>query len=267
MAKLFTEKPVLLCQGFLPIFGAVPGTTSGLVQFNIKTDRGKVNRIDMMPVFDIPTAGTGLNATVNVSAGGQQILKNAEIPPYSFLLQLGSMQDHLTRVNLNEAQTLNAELDNTLGFIPSFAQLQCFYTTPEHEEFLRNFKWKNGLGVKRQTFKLNIPAGAPPPGGFRILEISDTIPRMFGNVIGLSVCQNISAAESVNMFHSVEINGVTALEDVIGLNADPQCGRQQYIYRVGIQPGSTFRFLVKDFGGTIAPINFNNYFLTFYFDN
>lgn len=266
MAVIYEKYPVLLCQGLTPLLSAAPGGVNQRI-YTVETDRGNVKEIDLMiQEFDPSVLGI-LNAFYNIQAGGQDLINNANCSEYFYLLQLGAMKDIYVKTNLNPSQTIQAQVDNRIGLLPAPAQVQLFYTTPQHEEFLKNFKWKNGYGLKRQTFQLVIPPSpaVPPPSNFYSTG-KLTIPKQNGPIIGVKITYNGSLTRlgSGNLFYTLRINGVTAFDNVSMFNAYPTCGRYKYVYPVSIQPGSTFELIVEDFGFD-ATTDFLN--VTFFFDN
>jgi hypothetical protein len=265
MAVIYEKYPVLLCQGFPNLLTAAPGNVRQEL-YTLESDRGTVKEIDLM-VQEYDEASLGqLRAFYTLQAGGQDLISKAASPEYIFNLQLGAMRDHYIKTNLQPSQTLNGFCDNRLGLIPSPAQVQVFYSTPQNEEFIRNFKWKNGLGLKRETFELVIPANAPPPPPTPLIYTTgkQIVPRQNGPIIGVKVTYSGDITRTVQLFFSLKINGVTAFDNVSMLNAYPLCGRYKYVYPVAIQPGSTFELSVEDLAGAGAD---DYLYVTFFFDN
>ena len=266
MAIIYEQYPVLLCQGLKPLLTAAPGNVRNEI-YTVESDRGNVKEIDLMvQEFDLSSLGA-FRAFYTIQAGGQDLISGAGCSEYFYLLQLGAMREHYIKVNLKPSQTINGLVDNRLGLLPAPAQVQLFYTTPQYEEFLKNFKWKNGLGLKRQSFELTVPPtpAPPPPGGSTTYTTGKLIiPRQNGPIIGVKITYNGDLTRTTSLFYSLKINGVTAFDNVSMLNAYPTTGRNKYFYPINIQPGSTFELSVEDFG-----FNATNDFLyvTFYFDN
>ena len=257
---LFQKYPVLLCQGFDPL--TVAATLTDTEQYVIRTDRGTVKGIDIMD-YELD-ANFIPDHEVTVSAGGQDLLVNMPLAQYIYSFALGNMQDHITRVILKDAQTLDMKILNRDAVEDATAQLQAFYTDKAHEKFLSEFKWGNGLGLKRRSYRLSGIGGNPPPGTVFTFNLEDTIPRQNGPIIGFSIFTDLQPSDAADVRHDLFINGVSAVENIVGLNAVPECQRQQYIYRVGLQPGSTFELIVRQYG-TI--LDGGSYFVTFYFAN
>lgn len=264
MAVIYEKYPVLLCQGFPKLLTAAPGNVGQQV-YTLESERGNVKEIDLMIQEFDPTTLGGLRAFYTLQAGGQDLLSRAGSTEYFYLLQLGAMKDHYIKTNLQPSQTLLGLVDNTLGLIPAPAQVQVFYSTPQHEEFLKNFKWKNGLGLKRQSFELVIPptpAPAPPSNFYSTGKL--TIPRMNGPIVAVKITYSGDLTRTVQLFYSLKINGVTAFDNISMLNAYPTCGRYKYVYPIALQPGSTFELEVEDIGFN-ATTDF--LYVTFFFDN
>ena len=260
MADLYQKYPVLLCQGFEPLTAPVTSTVNE--QYVIRTDRGTVKALDVMD-FELDNNLIPDNE-VTVTAGGQDLLVDIPLAQYIYNFALGNMQDHLTRVILKDAQTINMKILNRDFVDEQSAQLQVFYTDQAHEKYLKSFEWGNGLGLKRRSYRLSGIGGNPPPGTIFTFNLEQTIPRQNGPIIGFSIFTDLAPNNAVNVRHDLFINGVSAVENISGLNAVPECQRQQFIYRVGLQPGSTFELIVRQYDTILDGAS---YFVTFYFAN
>jgi hypothetical protein len=263
---IFQKYPVLLCQGFDPILTTpvvVGDENTNREQYVIRTDRGTVKALDVMNTGEIDASLIPDNE-ITVTAGGQDLLVNMPLANYLYSFALGNMQDHLTRVILKDAQTLDVNLKNRDFVEDAEAQVQVFYTDKKHEEFLNAFKWGNGLGLKRRSYRLAGIGGNPPPGTVFDFNLVGTIPRQNGPIIGFSIFTDLAPNNAQVVRHDLFINGVSALENISGLNAVPECQRQQFIYRVGLQPGSSFELKVRQYDTILDGAS---YFVTFYFAN
>jgi hypothetical protein len=263
---IFQKYPVLLCQGYDPLVTGpvvVGNFNQEVEQYVIRTDRGTVKALDVMNVGEIDASFIPDNE-VTVTAGGQDLLVDMPLAQYLYNFQLGNMNDHITRVILKDAQTVNMKLLNRDFVEDAEAQLQVFYTDKAHENFLNAFKWGNGLGLKRRSYRLSGIGGNPPPGTVFDFKLEQTIPRQNGPIIGFSIFTDLAPNNAQLVRHDLFINGVSALENISGLNAVPECARQQYIYRVGLQPGSTFELIVRQYDTILDGAS---YFVTFYFAN
>jgi len=256
---MYQKYPVLLCQGFDPF--TVPATLTDSEEYIIRTDRGTVKGVDIMNSEIDPDLLPDHEITVN--AGGQDLLVDMPLARYLYSFSLGSSKDFITRVILQDAQTVNLTLLNRDAVEDATAQLQVFYTDRQHEAFLKNFKWGNGLGLKQRSFRLS-GIGGNPPSFPQEFTLSQTIPRQNGPIIGFSIFTDFSPGVARDVRHDLFINGVSAIENIIGLNAVTECQRQQFIYRVGLEPGSTFELKVRQYATILGT---GSYFVTFYFAN
>ena len=163
---------------------------------------------------------------------------------------------------LNEAQTFTSRIDNTANPLIQAYAPHLYYTTKNYETWLKKeFRLKWGLGLKRKTYRLEIPAGLSAAD----VSLDAILPRQNGNIIALAVESSTALTSLRQCFYDVKIDGIEVVKNVFGLNASNVSGRDSYILPMFIEAGSTFTF--RGFGDTSVlpdPVVLN---LTFYFEN
>jgi len=252
----------LLWQGFVPGIVAPSGTTVSQ-QYQIETNRGTLHYLDVQPFFN--DSEIALDNKLTVSAGGQTILKDATLAYYSFKAQLGKDHTHRIRINLNDAQTLEAELVNNLTTSLQAVQIQAWYTNEQHQKYIHEeFSLKWGQGLKRRTYSLEVVSGL----ALQTLTLNDIIPRQNGNVIAIGICCSGGLSfefDARNNFINVAIDDVTIVKDVWMPSAGFTSGRDNYLLPIKIMGGSTFQ--MSALVNSSVSIETTEFSLTFYFDN
>jgi len=256
--------PVLLAQG-LPVT-QVNRNARTEQRDVIRTDRGDIK--EMLPLqledaslFIAQTNPDG--STWTVLAGGQELLTNVPAQKFNYSNDWGNKLDDRIFVKMNDAQTI-LQRWNYLDFdgrslISIRCQLVLYYTTRAHEHFLKNFKWKRGLGLKRLSEKLTLALGS---SGLQTL--SGTLPTGNGNIIGFSIYISGSHTDIVQETVTLFINEVSAIEDVSGLYFANGSQVEPYIFKALYMAGSTFRLQSSRTPPTADKVYYS---LTFYFDN
>lgn len=260
-AIIYQEFPVLLCQGFDPVqtFAGSPQKRT----YEVATDRGRVKEVDVMYLEHDPALLPFLDASITLQAGGVNLITDSSLNEFFYNLQLGAMKNHNIKTDLAPAQTLFSVIKAN-GVFPARSQVQLFYSTPQYEEFSKNFRWRHSLGPKRQTFKLDIAATGVPE---TYSSVKITIPKQNGPIIGISCICLVELLDRVpDLYFDIKINGVTVFENVSLFNTYPTTGRDKYIYPLPVQPGSIMEIVVRDLTGNFLGSN-DKFFTTIYFDN
>ena len=257
-------KPVLLAQG-LPVTQV---NRNGRQEQNdvIRTDRGDIKEILPLQLEDASlfTANTNPDGAIwTVQAGGQELLTNVPVQKFNYSNDWGNKRDDRIFVKVNDAQTINQRWDYTnfdgRSLISVRTQLILYYTTPEQEHFLRHFKWRKGLGLKRLAEALTFPTAT---GGTQ--ELTGTIPTGNGKIIGFSLYASGGHVDLVQQTATLYINEVSAIEDISALYFANGSQTEPYIFLAPFEPGSTFRLAVTMTPPTANPVY---WYVTFYFDN
>jgi len=265
MAKAIFKKsvPVLLAQGF--DFSVGPGLTLPF-EFQLKTDRGYIEGVDVIATFNGPYDEVLFtDARFTLQAGGQELLTDEPFDRYSYLWNLGYKRLSRVDVILNDAQTMAFTMFNpgTAPIALSAGSVMAFYATPEHSAFVKQWHLNNGLGQKRQTFVLNVPALTAAPD---TLFLEGRIPRNKGNVIGVSVLCNIAAniqGRRINVF----IDGIQIFENITASYFSKLNQKEPWLFPINLRPGATFRIEAVLIAGFVAGAFEENYYLGFVFDN
>lgn len=229
--------PVLLHQGF----GAAAAAAGdiGRSENQVSTGRGTVKYLDLYPFF-FSAALFDADIPVTISAGGQVLLEDSNLGIWNFDTQLGKDKRHRVRVKLNDAQTFETVVDNTNGILIQAVFPQLYYTTPSYEHFIKNeFRLNWDLGLKRRTYRLELPDGAPLDNSAFIERV---LPRNNGNIIAIGVHCSSAVTDLRNIFYNVAIDGIEMIKEVVGLNAATANGRDGYILPAPIRPGATMNF-------------------------
>ena len=240
--------PVLLHQGFGATAASVGTVTTSRNQ--ISTGRGSVKYLDIYPFF-FGSSQFDPNVPVTISAGGQVLLEDTNLGIWSFDTQLGKDKHHRVRVILNDAQTFEVTIDNTDGSFIQAVAPHFYYTTPAYEYFLKNvFKLKWDLGLKRRTYRLSLPDGAPVDD-----FIERVLPRNNGDIIAVAIHSSSTSTDLRNINYDVAIDGINIIETVFGLHSSVANGRDGYMMPVPIRPGATMRFRgVGDLTVAVDPV-------------
>lgn len=258
------DNPPLLLQGFDKQFIQVGVQDEDSQQFQLEVNRGVVNWVDYSSVNDTIVSGfTEVfwnNATIDLLAGGQELLRALPAERFDYNLDLGTVQEQRIQTWINGGQTLNSKLSidpaATSPINEIQTQLHCYYTTQEYREWLARFKWKSGLGLKRRAYSLEIPNA---PG---IFNLEDVLPKNQGNIIGFSMLFMM-----VNAFESVidlSVDGLTILKNVSGERFSRANQKDPQTFLIPLHPGSTFNLQCNTINTTNSP---GRLYLTFYFDN
>lgn len=267
-----TDKLPLLIQGF-DYQALVPalGFLRDKKEFTTKVDRGVVNFIDFVAVPS-PQETTGLietnwnGAQITVLAGGQSLLKDELAERYGWLVDLGDKDEQKVQVIINGGQILISDLFITSalfsqGSTAITGQLLAHYTTKRHDEWLKeNKKFFWGLGLKRQTFRSILRAGALTPS-----ETPFTVPSNQGRIIGFSVV-TFGGASIVNFFVDIAFDDLKVILDVGAPRFVRDSQRDPFIQWIDLNPGSTMQVSLKPRVG--FPIVTDSYaYVTLYFAN
>lgn len=257
------EKPVLLQQQFDPALIAAAGQISD-VEYVAKSDRGSLKKFDFFPGFN-SAAALSLNVGVSLSVGGISVVEFATLGMYAIRSQFGKDKEWLIKAKANEAQTIQFQLDGSNDTATQVAALIGTYTTPSHENFIKNyFHLGFKIGLKRKTYVMDVPIATP----VGTLEITNTLPRNQGNIIGIGISNAADLVASYTdltaQFLTVSINGVTIIENVNGVYYNIASGRDNYLQPIFIPQGSEFQLFNRV--GTPATTRVL-YSVTFFFDN
>jgi len=254
--------PVLLFKAYEEV-SVNPGAKETF-NFSIEKDRGTVNYVDFtVPYPDDPTNDQPFRFTLK--AGGQELTKDDNQSNYAYYMTRGRDEEERIRILLADRQRFELFVDNTLVGLPALARIQLltFYTTEAHQYFLKNFKWKFGLGLKKQSFLLTVTTadvpGAIPP------KIVFTLPKFNNDVIALSMTSATNSAIIVgSRDFFVRENGVLIIDNYNGTFMLPNSGRRDWVFKKRISGGSAIEFICVT---RTTPIANEFYFITFYFDN
>jgi len=261
-ALVTNRTPVLLQQGFLPILSNSGGVILATEEYRARTDRGYLKYFDVIPgTNDTPELNQDVRFTLG--AGGQVLVENEMLGMWSPLSQFGKDKKWRIRSIVNNAQTIQFSLDSANASLEQQAILIASYSTKYHEAFLKQFKLKWGLGLKRKSFVLKIPAGTPVGN----ISIDDILPRNNGLIIGVGISNAydiIGTQELTTQFMNLAIDGVNIIEDVPALYYNYLVGRETFLQPILLRPGATFNF-----NSNLLSPALNDIFhtVTFYFDN
>lgn len=251
------RKPVLLLQGYAFAVAGPGAVNSNTVQ--VSTGRGTVKFLDVYPFFSSPQVFDE-DVPVTISAGGQVLLQDINLGFYSFDTQSGKDRRHRVRIELNDAQTITSVLDNTNGTTIQGLAPHLYYSTPEYEFFLKNvFSLKWDLGLKRRTYRLEIPDGDTNADAF----IERVLPRNNGEIIGVSITTSSEVDDARQILIDLSIDGIKIIENTFGLHWHRLNGRDNNLLPVGIRPGATMNF--RGFGNTLVASGPVVFYVTFYF--
>lgn len=255
--------PVLLYQGFG--METVPPSTRDSFNYDLAMDRGVCRGIDIINPY--PEDDLNDNPFVfTTKINGKEILVDMNWSNFSYYKTSGRDDEEIVRVNVNERGTVELDINNNISFgNPAAARLEfvAYYSTPEHSEFLKNFRWGRGLGFKQKSYLLRIPAGITPQDVRP--SITGNLPRNNGDIIAVSIsCASQDRNLVVNRRFSVSENGTKIIEGYNGVLALPSSGRRDWIFKKRISPASTFTFECEPTTNVIVD---EFYYVTFYFDN
>jgi len=254
--------PVLLYQGFDQI--TVPPGQIQTFNYQFSQDRGFVKALDIIGLY--PEDDLNDNPyTFNLVVNSQTLLKNMNWANFAYYKTSGLDDEELIKCRLNERGTAELRVNNILVGTPATARLQlaAYYTTPEHDAWLRTFEWGEGLGLKQQSYLLTVPAGTTttdiPP------NIQVDLSTGNGDIIGYSIN---SASQDPNDVVSREFNvyenGQQIIEKYNGLLGLPSNGRRDWIFKKLTSPGSTLKFECN----LLSTANVDEYYyITVYFAN
>lgn len=259
--------PVLLVQGFKPFINTFPGAKQ-FEEYTISTDRGSVYALDLVELRGGTQEETAYNfGTITLDAGGQQIWKREPVDRYGYRNNLSFKRWQQTDVVLHDAQTLDVQVDNSnpVGTIAlTQAQVLAFYTTPQHDIFKKEFCWGKQLGLKRQSFLVDVPVQPLQTEDRIVAFIDGRVPRNNGPIIAVSLL-SISDVP-ISFILDLSINGVKIIEDTTAVYWSRFNKREPWIFKANIQPGATFKLDVTQ-RGLFGNLTDTRYFVTFYFAN
>lgn len=266
-----SDKPPLLIQGFaIQVTSIAFAILVDRKTFQTKVNRGIVSFIDYQTTSLDQWANGLIEADFNAStidcvAGGQEILVNEPAERYNYVLDLGDKKEHKIPVIINGGQSITStlqlpDLTSSLGANPLYtAQLLLHYSTRKHEEWVKKYShFGSGLGLKRRSYRLNIPAGSPTD----VYRLDDVIPKNQGKVIGFSFLTETD--NPTGLFINFSVDDLGLVENVCSFRWSRLNQRDPYIMWVDLNPGSTFELAVNKNGGSAQT---ENVYVTFYFDN
>lgn len=262
-ALIDQRTPVLLQQGFLDFAAIGGGILISNKEYRARTDRGFLKYWDMVPgTMDTPELNQDVRMTL--AAGGQNLLEEEQLGMWSPQAQFGKDKNWRVRSIVNNAQTIQFTMDGTNAILEQQAILIVSYSTPAHEKFLKTiFKQKFGLGLKRKTYLLKVPALTPVGD----ISVEDILPRNNGAIIGVGISNAydlLGTTELSQQFMNVSIDGINIIENVPATYYNLAEGRENYLQPVLLRPGSTLTFSAKILTPTVTDIYHS---VTFYFDN
>ncbi len=267
-----TDKLPLLMQGFeLQSTSLFLGILEDKKDFTLKVDRGVVNYLDVIGVNDLyidgNLEGDWNGSLITLLAGGQQLLVDEPMERYNFSVDLGDRAEQKIPVIINGGQTINSRLflpDITSNSGSNFLQAQvlAYYTTEKHQEFLKEeAKFYSGLGLKRQSFRVRLPAGSTAP-----VTLEQTIPVNQGGIVGFSVL-TYSGDSMPNVLVDVAFDDLKVNLNVWAARFSKLSQRDPFIQWIKLNPGSTLQFSIYPRPGGFVISNDCFAFLTIYFDN
>ena len=262
--------PVLLQQGFDPAEMLVATNRVVNQSFRIRTDRGYLKHLDFFPFFnDIISVQDNLPITINL--GGQNIIENSQIGMWSILSQFGKNHTWQLRAKFSEGQTgfiqVNGNDRNGPAVTDQTVQLIAKYSTPSHEQFLKDFRLKYGQRLKQRQYSLVVPATALTDVTTRLTE---ELPRNNGQIIGIGISLNSDITDPVGInelpfaFITIKIDGVAIIENVSAIYYSWQSGRDYYLQPICINPGATVEIECTQTSINSVRFNIN---ANFYFGN
>lgn len=268
-----TDKLPLLMQGFSQQF-----TNSTILkledkkEFTTKVDRGVINYLDFTAI-SLNQIVNGMNETdfngtlLTLTAGGQLITVDEPLERYDYSIDLGDREENKIQVIINGGQTLESRMflpdltSSAPANVAIVGQLIAQYTTKKHEEFLASpeskFNW--GLGIKRQTYKHRILAGATSG-----TEASFTIPKNQGRVIGFSVV--VMGTDISAVMLDLSFDDLTVILDVLTMRFSRLSQRDPFINKIDVEPGATLQLNLKPMPGYTVINNLFAY-VTIHFAN
>ena len=266
-----TNPPVLLQQGFTQADLVILTNRVVNQPFRIRTDRGYLKHLDLFP-YDNNVVFIQEKVLATVNLGGQNLLEDANIGMWSILSQFGKNHTWQLRAKFNQGQTGFLTLN---GNVPPLAtrdqsvQLVAKYSTPAHEQFLKDFRLKYGQGLKQRQYQLDVPVTAVAG---TINRIQEELPRNSGSIIGIgiSLVEDITdavihpALELPNSFLTLSIDGVAIVENVSVIYYSYENGRDYYLQPVCINPGSQMELEILSNGINTTAYNVG---VTFFFGN
>jgi len=217
--------------------GAAPGAIV-TQQFQIATQRGRVKWLDIYPFFN-STAALEEDTKITVSAGGQILVKNAQVSEYAFNSEMHSKRNRRIRVNLNDAQTFEITINNSGSALIQAAFVQLYYTSDAHDYFVENiFKFNTSLGLKRESFRIVLPNSTADATALTEVRL----PRNSGDIYGYSVTCPSDESALRNVFYELSFNDLIVVNRAFGLTASTNNPRKQFAEPLFIETGSTMRF-------------------------
>ena len=255
--------PVLLYQGF-DQESVVPGQIQTF-NYQFSQDRGFVKALDIIGLY--PEDDLNDNPYIfNLVVNSQTLLKNMNWSNFAYYKTSGLDDEELIKCRLNERGTAELRVNNNIApGTPATARLQfvAYYTTPEHDDWLRTFKWGEGLGLKQQSYLLTVPAGTLPTDIQPNIEVDLSTGN--GDIIGYSIScasqdRNVVVLREFNVYE----NGQQIIEKYNGMLALPSSGRKDWIFKKLTSPGSTLKFECS----LLSTANVDEYYyITVYFAN
>lgn len=268
-----TDKLPLLMQGFdIQSTSLFLGILEDRKEFQLKVDRGVVNYLDACVSFDVSVA-FGLQelqyngSQITLLAGGQQLLVDEPSTRYLFNADLGDKSEQKVPVIINGGQTLTSRFflpDITSNLVSNFAQcqIQAYYTTKRHEEFLKNeARFYFGLGLKRQTFRVKILAGMPVPS-----TLEAVIPSNQGKIVGFSVL-GMGGDDTNSLAIDVGFDDLQVISNVWLPRFAKSNQRDPFILWIALNPGSTLQLTLKRITPATVLVGDSFAYLTLYFAN
>jgi len=258
-AELDQRTPVLLHEGFPAIAAGSGDRVSNT--FQVATNRGQVKYIDLFPFFRTQVNFDD-NVPFTLDAGGQVLIQDTNLGIWDVSTQLGMDKRQRVRVNLNDAQTFTATLDNTDGSLIQVIFAEMYYSTPSYENYIKNiFRLKWGLGFKRRTYRLEVPTGSLGDITFR----QETLSRSQGSIIAVGVHTNTDLSSLLFFDYSISVDGIEIIKNVTAFNAATASGRDSYLMPVPIRGGAEVKLSSSQH--VAGGINDVVLYFTFFFSN
>ena len=261
------KNPPLLLQGFEPQGVSSFANPEDRKQFQLEVNRGVVYAVDYVTanLATIAAPFDELNwadATVDLLAGGQELLRNAPLERFIYNADIGNQKEQRVFTWINGGQVLDSIMridPATISTVPVLGgQLHCYYTTQALEDWRKQFRWKNGQGLKRRAYKVDLPLVL----GTFDYTVRDVLPKNQGKIIGFSIMH--LGADISECFSSVRIDGIEIIKNVQNFRFSRFQQREPVVFKIPLNPGSTFEFIVRKESVTG---NDGAAFITFYFDN
>lgn len=258
----------LLMQGFdLQSVNVAGAVFVNKQNFQFTQDRGVVIGLDYVSgnlaqyVAGV-TEDIWCDATISAKAGGQDLLVKVAAERYDYSIDLGEDEETLIHTRLDGGQVIEStiEIDAATGSTLSTLQTQliAYYSTDALEKWRATVKFPAGTGVKRQDFKLTVPAGTDLQ-----FTLEDILPKNQGPIIGVSFLA--MSAEIFNWNLDFQINGITIVENVNCLRFSRKSQREPFILYYPFEAGTKFKAILNL--QTLISSNDGVFFVTFYFDN